>query len=319
MTMPAIQFNNDIDTDFIGDTMAAVKSLSGETQEDTRPVETSVDIGTEAAEQLNKQDDLRQGKEAQRRDPNTGRFASKAEKVNNDHTDDVREAVAKLQGQPEQQEQQQPINAVPPDIESVIAPRREYYQRFGFKSDGEAINHLFSLSDFVERDPEAGIVHIAKHSGVDPKRLIAAIAQSAGLQQTPNLSSQQDVVNQAAEKVQMQAAEQLVKQYERNAPEHYWKVKPIMKSLLESDQAYSLEEAYDKALWVHADTRKALLEAERGKVAGAQRQQAKVRAASASLSGPPHGTPSTPTRRNSGNGQFGDVAEDVRAAVASLS
>ena len=46
----------------------------------------------------------------------------------------------------------------------------------------------------------------------------------------------------------------------------------------------------------------------------------KMAAANASLSGAPHGTPASAPRSNgSSHGKFGDIADDVRAAMAALS
>ena len=54
--------------------------------------------------------------------------------------------------------------------------------------------------------------------------------------------------------------------------------------------------------------------------AQAAKADKKVKAANASLSGAPHGTPATTPASKTGvnRGKFGDVADDVRAAIAAL-
>ena len=206
-------------------------------------------------------------------------------------------------------------------LEGVIAPRRDYYQRFGFKNDAEAINQLFTISDSMERDPAATISFLAQHYGVDINRL------SGGQQspQQPQQTFQQPNINeQVKEAVAMQFATITVQEFEQNAPEHYQEVKPLMQILLEKGQASDLQDAYDKAVWANPDIRSKVLEAQRVKEAQelASKQtakvQQKVKASNASLNGAPHGTPASQPKSTANRGQFGDVADDVRAAMASL-
>jgi len=204
-------------------------------------------------------------------------------------------------------------------LEGIIAPRREYYQRFGFKNDVEAINHLFTLSDSMERDPAGTIAHLARHYGVD-------LTKPSG-QQPQQIQPQQQPVNiqeQVSEAVAMQFAKMTVQEFEQNAPEHYQDVKPLMTLLLEKGQASDLQDAYDKAVWMNPDIRTKMLEAQRAKeqqelvAKQATKVQQKVKAANASLNGAPHGVPSTAPKPAGAKGQFGDVADDVRAAISSL-
>lgn len=210
-------------------------------------------------------------------------------------------------------------------IEGIIAPRRDYYQKYGFKSDAEAINHLFTLSDFLERDPYGAVAHIARSAGVDLNRLISGGAQQPQPQQhQPQTFQQSDIQQQVSEAVAMQFAKMTVQEFEQNPPEHYQEVKPLMQMLLEKGHAQDLQDAYDKAVWMNPDIRSRMLEAQKAEEEAKRlaTQQAKVekktKAANASLNGAPHGTPATAPPKAGPKGTFGDVADDVRAAISAL-
>jgi hypothetical protein len=175
----------------------------------------------------------------------------------------------------------------------------------------------------MERDPAGTILHLARSANVDLNRLI-----SGGAQQPPQQQPQQfqppNIQEQVSEAVAMQFAKMTVQEFEQNPPEHYQEVKPLMQILLEKGQASDLQDAYDKALWATPELRTKVLEAQRAEEEQKRlaTQQAKVekktKAANASLSGAPHGAAAVPPRPAGNRGQFGDVADDVRAAVAGL-
>lgn len=207
------------------------------------------------------------------------------------------------------------------EIDGIIAPRRAYYQRFGFKSDAEAINHLLTLSDSMERDAPSTLVHLARHYNVDLARLTGGQAQPG--QQQPQPQPSVDLDSKVQEQVALQFARMTVQEFEQQPPEHYQEVKPLMKQLLEIGQAADMQDAYDKAVWMHPETRAKLLEAkatEDAKRVQAQKPaiEKKIKASNASLSGAPHGA-TAPSRPNgAARGAFGEVADDVRAAIAQL-
>jgi hypothetical protein len=203
-------------------------------------------------------------------------------------------------------------------IDDVIAPRRELYGKYGLKSDAEAINHLFLLSDSLERDPAGTLQYLAQRSGLE-------INIAGGRPPPAQLQSQAlpDIDAKVAEAIAAHSARMTVQEFEANPPEHYQEVKPLMKMFLESGRAKDLQDAYDKAIWTEPDIRNKVLEAQQAKAQQelAARTAAKVvqktKAANASLTGAPHGSPSSQPESKA-NGKFGEVAEDVRAAMASL-
>lgn len=210
------------------------------------------------------------------------------------------------------------------ELEGVIAPRRSYYQRFGFKSDAEAVNHLMTLSDSMERNPGATIAHLAQHYGVDLRTLTGGQVQQNPQLQQPQQQQQPDIARTVQEQVEMTFARMTVQEFEADPPEHYQEVKPLMQKLLQMGEATDLKDAYDKAVWMRPDLRQQVLDsqkaAEEAKRVQAQQAAAakKKVAANASLNGAPHGTPVT-QRSTAQKGSFGEVTDDVRAAIAQLS
>jgi hypothetical protein len=203
------------------------------------------------------------------------------------------------------------------EIESILAPRREGYQRHGFQSDAAAVNYLFEFSDALERDPAGTALRVMQSFS---PAAIQQIRQALLGGSAPPAPPQQQPVNiqqQVDERVALQFARKTVEEFEQNAPEHYQDVKPLMQMLLERGQARDMQDAYDKAVWMHPQVRDAML-AKRDEM---QRQKTvnkvinKAKAANASLNGAPYGAASAPAPRKS-KGVFGDVFDDVAAAIA---
>jgi hypothetical protein len=191
------------------------------------------------------------------------------------------------------------------ELEAILAPRRESYQRHGFTSDAQALNHLFTLNDAFERAPAATIVRIAQALPPDQQQ---QLRQAFGQQFTPG-QFQTAVQQQAQELAQTWLAQHQLREFERNAPSDYPEVKPVMAAIIQNGLAGDLRSAYEIA------TRPTSRAAEH-----AARVDRKLKAASASLNGHPHGLSSeTPSSRRTGKGSFGDVADDVRAAMSALS
>jgi hypothetical protein len=200
------------------------------------------------------------------------------------------------------------------ELDTIIAPRREYYQRYGFKNDAAAINHLFALSDEFERDPGGAVKRTLQSM---PPAHAEQVRQALGVAQSgPSQQQIQERMAAAAvaEAEARGAAKAEVRHWEKTAGEHYGLVKPLMQQLLETGAAVDLNDADAKAC---AQT-PAVQSIEQQKRASVRRER-QVRASNASLSGTPHGITPAPVRNDKASpGQFGDVADDVRAAVHSL-
>jgi hypothetical protein len=190
-------------------------------------------------------------------------------------------------------------------VEQIMAPRRESYQKFGFKNDAEAINHIFALSDQLERDPSSVAIRVLQSM---PPAHLERVRQALGV-----APPQQQMDAYAQERIQQALAVAEVQRWEQTAGEHYGLGKDLMRQMLEAGYAKSLDEAYRMAVAQHP----AAMSIEKQRHDRA-RLQSKARAVNASLSGSPHGVSSAVKSNGKGAGSFGDIAEDVRAAMQSL-
>jgi hypothetical protein len=178
------------------------------------------------------------------------------------------------------------------DLESIIGPRRQSLSRYGFKTDGEVIRHMMNFSDWYERDPAGLVAHLMQSARLNPQHFGIAAQQ-------PQMSPQ--------EARDMEMARQQVAAFEARPPAHYEVARPIMRQLLERGEAVDMKDAYDRAM--------ALV---RSVTDGRGSVSRKIAATNASLSGAPHGVSSNGSKRNHAVGSFGDVADDVRAALGAL-
>jgi hypothetical protein len=193
-------------------------------------------------------------------------------------------------------------------IESMMAPRRQVFQQYGLK-DSEAIERLLMVSDGLGQNPVGTLQFLAQQFGIGPQQLFPDMQQSAG-------PSQQQIDAYVQDRVQMAQAQAEVQRFEAAAPEHYSVVKGLMQQLLQRGAASNMQDAYRQACMHHPAVQS--IEQQRQV---RDRRDRQLRAANASLNGAPHGTLAfTPPRSNGrSRGSFGDVADDVRAALHSLS
>jgi hypothetical protein len=190
-------------------------------------------------------------------------------------------------------------------IEQMMAPRRQTFQQYGMKSDAEAIERLLLVSDGMSRNPSGTLAFLAQQFGVAPHQVFPNVQSGP---------SQEQVEQYVQQRVQMAQAQAEVQRFESKAPEHYGLVKSVMGQLLQSGKASTMADAYKQAIAQHP----AVVSIE-GQRKDRERRDRQIRAANASLSGAPHGVSATPPRSNGqADGKFSDIADDVRAAMASL-
>lgn len=206
------------------------------------------------------------------------------------------------------------------ELEGIIAPRRSYYQRFGFQNDVQAINHLLTFSDSMERDPIGTIAHLAQHYGVS----LDGTGAQPQLRPQPQPQQHQPADIRAAiqEEIGLSNARSQIEQFAANsAYPHFQAVRGLMSNLLMNGHATSLEEAYDAAVWASPQLRGERQAAEKAKDEEAQRAklEAKKRASNASLNGAPHGAAPGKKTDKSPSNPHDDAVADVRAAIAQLS
>jgi hypothetical protein len=192
-------------------------------------------------------------------------------------------------------------------IEQMMAPRRQAFQQYGMKSDAEAIERLLLVSDGMATNPSGTLAFLAQQFGVAPHQVFS------NMQSGP---SQDQIEQFVQQRIETALAQTEVQRFESRAPEHYGLVKGLMAQLLQQGAAASMQDAYRQACEHHPAVQS--IEQQRQV---RERRERQIRAANASLSGAPHGVSATPPRSNgrSSNGKFGDIADDVRAAMASLS
>jgi hypothetical protein len=191
------------------------------------------------------------------------------------------------------------------EIDNLIAPRRQTFQQYGMKSDAEAIERLLTISDGFSQNPVGTLQFLAQSFGIKPEQLFGAAQAGPSQEQLQSMIAQERAQAVAQYEVQM---------FEQNAPEHYSLVRPIMQQLLQSGHANNMQDAYQKAIRHHPG----VLSIEQKRQAASRRER-QVRATNASLNGAPHGVPAAPARNGKASGgRFGDIADDVRAAMNSL-
>jgi hypothetical protein len=179
-------------------------------------------------------------------------------------------------------------------IRDMIVPRLQHLEQYGIKSAPEAINHLLTFSDALIKNPVGTIAGLVQRYGMSPEQIFGPGAGQGG-------PSQQQIEEQVA----LRVAQQTVREFEADPPPHYETVKPIMANLMATGRATAMRQAYNlaiKSLPIHPEHKIA----------------SKIRASNASLSGAPHGVSSKRTN-GAAKGTFGEVTEDVRAAISQLS
>jgi hypothetical protein len=189
-------------------------------------------------------------------------------------------------------------------IESMLAPRRQTFQQYGL-NDAQAIERLMVVSDGLARNPAGTLAFLSEQFGVQPQQVFPS------LQGAPSQEQIESYVQQRISTAQAQAE---VQRFEAKAPEHYGLVKGLMAQLLQHGAASSMQDDYRQACQHHPAVQS--IEQQRR---DRDRLEKKMRASGHSLNGAPHGVAATPPRSNGRATKFGDVADDVRAAMASLS
>lgn len=179
------------------------------------------------------------------------------------------------------------------EVHQLAAPYREQLQMQGM-TEIDGIRQLVGLNDYYQRDPVGYIKYVAQAANVDLASLtqqpadgtddyadpqVAALTQKV---QSLEAASQQQVYSQ-----QQQVAQQANGMIQQFASEtdangqplrpYFEQVKPLMGALLETKQASSLEDAYDKAINADPTIRQQITAAQQAKAS--QEEDAKRQAA----------------------------------------
>jgi hypothetical protein len=193
------------------------------------------------------------------------------------------------------------------ELEQVLAPHRQTYAQLGFQSDSQAIRHLFEINQAFQTAPAATAFRIISAMPAGEQQRLREALNGGSPQYTPD-QFKRAVQQQAEQLAHEMVARHRVADFERNAPSDWAEVKPLAWAALQQGLAADLSQAYDV---VTAPARRAAEQA--------AKLDRKTKAANASLNGAPHGVSTSQPPRSNGKGSFRDVADDVRAAIGSLS
>jgi hypothetical protein len=234
-------------------------------------------------------------------------WSAEAKALYNDLPQPIRDAIAKREAEVSQGfSQYRDRTQSAAQIESLLAPRRQVFQQHGL-NDAQAIERLMVVSDGLARNPAGTLAFLAEQFGVAPHQVFSNVQSGP---------SQEQIEQYVQQRIETALAQTEVQRFESKAPEHYGLVKGLMAQLLQQGAAASMQDAYRQACQHHPAVQS--IEQQRQV---RERRERQIRAANASLRGAPHGVAATPPRSNgkSSAGRFGDIADDVRAAMASLS
>lgn len=191
-------------------------------------------------------------------------------------------------------------------LDQVLTPRRQQFAMMGM-SAAQAIDQLFTLSDFASRDPSGFIKYMADQRGVDLRSLVQNPEQQAAPVDPVLAATQktvmdlqrtiQDITTNSTRSQEQQVLSEITSFKDAKDASgqplhpHFDAVRQMMGALMQTNPGTDLQSVYDMA--VHANpTTRALLAAERDAAVEKQRQDdAKARAARAKQAG---GTVLTP-------------------------
>jgi hypothetical protein len=191
-------------------------------------------------------------------------------------------------------------------LDEVFAPHRDKLTLAGI-DEATWVSRLAAAEGVLERNPEEGLVYLARSYGVDPRRLVALVSgpQAVQTQQLPPelqaLYGEVQTLKQAYTTQQQQAATSQQAQlhseisaFARDPKNLYFEdVKDDIAALLSGGRADSLADAYQKAVWANPETRALLLAEQQAeaarKVQGSQQvaRAANAKRAAVSVTGAP--------------------------------
>lgn len=185
------------------------------------------------------------------------------------------------------------------DIEQVIAPARQTFQRHGVTSDAEAIKRLFMWEGAIRANPVQAISELARQYGVNlssgpqPQAFEQEIPAQLRpvIDQFGNITQKVSALEGELQRSREERVSQDLAAFAKDHP-HFEKARVRMGQLIQAGavQPNDLEGAYQQAIWADADIRAALIKEQTEKQLAeatklqTQRAQA-ARAASVSPSG----------------------------------
>lgn len=162
-------------------------------------------------------------------------------------------------------------------LEKVLAPHREQFARAG-QDEATVVNQLLAAQRFLQTNPADAVQWLAQSAGVDLSQLVrpAASTEEPDEWVDPQIQSLQqrlDEQNKALAALQTQQQQERETAYlsqvqafaDQKTPEgdllhpHLESAMPAMTALLQSQQAATLAEAYEKAIWMTPEIREKIM------------------------------------------------------------
>jgi len=221
-------------------------------------------------------------------------------------------------------------------FDEILGPHREKWAIAGL-DEFAGVQTLLAAQSILERNPVDGILQIARSYGYSPQQLVQHVGQMIGqpapqgapyaqaqeapdfnaalsqhlapvLQRFQTLEQQWTQQTQSAEAAQLASAQAEIADFASKPENRYFEnVKNEVAAFLQTGQAQTLSEAYDRAVWANPEIR-ALLQkqssvdaAKKATEEAARTKSAQARAASGSVTGAPAPGAQAPRAGSSGN------------------
>lgn len=204
-------------------------------------------------------------------------------------------------------------------LEEILAPRREAFRMDGM-NDAQAVEQLFTISDFASRDPAAFIQWFAQQRGVDlgtrdeePADEPANALTQKVQQLEAHIARQEQARQQAEQQTYANQVQQFAAQVDESgnpAYPHFESVRTHMAALVRSGAASTLADAYDQAVYANPETRKAVLEAQSKAEEAKRDAERKAKAAKAAKA--------AGTQVRTPNGQFAPAARSMDDTLSAV-
>lgn len=204
-------------------------------------------------------------------------------------------------------------------LEEILAPRREAFRMDGM-NDAQAVEQLFTISDFASRDPAAFIRWFAQQRGIDlgtrneePADQPADALSQKVQQLEMYIARQEQARQQAEQQTYASQVEQFAAQMDESgqpAYPHFDAVRTHMAALVRSGAASTLADAYDQAVYANPETRKAVLEAQSKADEAKRDAERKAKAAKAAKA--------AGTQVRTPNGQFAPAARSMDDTLSAV-
>lgn len=177
-------------------------------------------------------------------------------------------------------------------MQGAIAPYIQNIQSSGVQP-AQAINHLLGVEHVLrngsQQEKAAKLAEIARDYQIDLRSVAPLPPIDPNVQQIINQNRELQQFQMTVQQQQQQAVRNEIEAFRAN-PEnvHFNEVSEDMAVLLQTGRAESLQEAYDKAVWMRPDIRQTLVQQQRSeaqKKAVEQKRQKRAKTASGSVKG----------------------------------